>query len=88
MKSTEIYFFILWKTSFEQGDHVSGYPAHVFLKNINVYATTNPKHTLKIAGDAFKLAERGNIKKLVVFQQEKEEIRKFGKKGVVIYNKR
>ncbi len=52
---------------------------------INTYATTNPKHTLKIAQDVFKLAERGNIKKLVVFQQSKDGLRKFGSKGITIF---
>ncbi|MFR5684675.1 MAG: hypothetical protein ACLUD1_11680 [Clostridia bacterium] len=65
-------------------DEVRRLPSNV--KDINVYATTNPKHTLKIARDAFKLAERGNIEKLVVFQQEKKGNRKFGRKGKVIYN--
>jgi len=31
VKSAEIYFFILWITSLEQGDHVNGYLAHVIL---------------------------------------------------------
>lgn len=57
------------------------------ITNVNIYATTNPKHTLKIARDAFKLAERGNIKKLVVFQQEKDGIRKFGRRGKSIYKR-
>lgn len=43
---------------------------------------------MKIVRDAFKLAERGNIEKLVVFQQEKNGNRKFGRKGKVIYNNR
>lgn len=52
---------------------------------INIYSTTNPKHTVKIAQDVFKLAERGNIKKLVVYQQSKDGIRKFGDKGKTIF---
>ena len=36
---------------------------------VNVFPTTNAKRTKKIVGDVFKLADRGNIKKLVVFQQ-------------------
>lgn len=67
-------------------DEVRRLPSNV--KDINVYATTNPKHTLKIVRDAFKLAERENIEKLVVFQQEKNGNRKFGRKGKVIYNNR
>lgn len=57
------------------------------IDSINIYATTNPKHTLKITRDVFKLAERGNVKKLVVYQQNKDGIRKFEKKGIVIFNK-
>lgn len=53
---------------------------------VNVFAATNPKHTKQIAGDAFKLAERGNIKKLLVFPQSNKGERKFGRKGKMIYN--
>lgn len=65
-------------------DEVRNLPRNV--TDINVFPTTNPKHALKIARDVFKLAERGNIKKLVVFPQEKTGIRKFARKGKVIYN--
>lgn len=65
-------------------DEVRNLPSNV--KDINVYATTNPKHTLKISRNAFKLAERGNVEKLVVFQQERNGNRKFMKKGKTIYN--
>ena len=65
-------------------DEVRNLPRNV--TDVNVFPTTNPRHTLKIARDAFKLAERGNIKKLVVFPQEKTGIRKFARKGKVIYN--
>lgn len=65
-------------------DEVRNLPSNV--RNINVYATTNPKHTLKISRDAFKLAERGNIEKLVVFQQEKSGNRKFIRNGKKIYS--
>lgn len=65
-------------------DEVRNLPINV--KDINVYATTNPKHTLKISRNAFKLAERGNVEKLVVFQQERKGNRKFMKKGKTIYN--
>lgn len=57
------------------------------VNNINIYATTNPKHTSQISDKAFKLAGRENIKKLVVFQQEKDGARKFGSTGIVIYNR-
>lgn len=65
-------------------DEVRNLPRNV--TDINVFPTTNPKHALKIARDVFKLAERGNIKKLVVFPQEKTGIRKFARKGKVVYN--
>ena len=55
------------------------------VNSVNIYATTNPKHTSQIVENAFKLAMRGNINKLVVFQQEREGLRKFGSKGIVIY---
>jgi len=54
------------------------------VKRVNIYATTNPKHTLKIASSAFKLADRGNIDKLVVFQQGKDGARRFERKGRTI----
>lgn len=52
-------------------DEVRNLPRNV--TDVNVFPTTNPRHTLKIARDAFKLAERGNIKKLVVFHRRKQE---------------
>lgn len=55
---------------------------------MNVFPTTNAKHTKKIAGDVFKLAERGNVKKLVVFPQSNRGKRKFEEKGKVIYDYR
>ena len=44
---------------------------------INIYATTNPKHTFYIAQDALKLSDRGNIKHVFVYQQERENGRHF-----------
>lgn len=67
-------------------DEVRGLPSNV--TTVNIFPTTNPKHTKQIAGDAFKLAERGNIKKLVVFQQSNKGARRFESKGKVIYNYR
>lgn len=55
---------------------------------VNVFPTTNAKHTKKIVGDVFKLADRGNIKKLVVFQQSNKGKRKFEENGKVIYDYR
>ena len=64
-------------------DEVRNLPRNV--TDVNVFPTTNPKHALKIARDVFKLAERGNIEKLVVFPQDNKGIRKFAKKGEIIY---
>lgn len=55
---------------------------------VNVFPTTNAKHTKKIAGDAFKLADRGNVKKLVIFPQDNKGERKFEEKEKIIYNYR
>jgi len=66
-------------------NEVRGLPDNV--KAINVYATTNPKHTLKIACDVFKMAERGNIERLVVFQQEPNGCRRFSKSGKIIFGR-
>ena len=57
------------------------------IQTINLFATTNPKHTFQIAQGAFKLAERGNIKKLVVYQQSADYSRKFKPKGKTIYSR-
>lgn len=53
--------------------------------NINIFATTNPKHTKCIVEQAFKLADRGNINKLYVFKQESTANRMFKEKGVKVY---
>lgn len=55
---------------------------------VNVFPTTNAKHTKKIAEDVFKLAERGDVKTLVVFQQSHKRKRKFEENGKVIYDYR
>ncbi len=65
-------------------DEVRGLPHNVTI--VNVFPTTNPKHAKKIVRDTFKLAERGNIKKLLVFPQDNKGIRRFAKKGKVIYD--
>lgn len=52
---------------------------------INIFATTNPKHTKYIVEQAFKLADRGNINKLYVFQQESTGNRVFKEKGIKVY---
>lgn len=50
---------------------------------VNVYATTNPKHNYEIAKQAFSLGNRGNVKKLNVYQQEKDGKRIFKKKKTI-----
>ena len=52
---------------------------------LNIYATTNPKHTLQIAKRAFSLAERGNILGLYVFQQNANNERIFDSKAKKIF---
>lgn len=64
-------------------DEVRKLPAN--MTTLNLFAATNAKHTKQIAEDAFKMAERGNIKKLVVFQASEKDKWKFEKKGKVIY---
>ena len=54
---------------------------------VNVFATTNPLNTKKIVQEAFKLGGRDIIKKIVVFQQSNNGIRKFGAKGVQVYKR-
>lgn len=55
---------------------------------VNIFATTNPKHTRQIVENAFKMAERGNVKKLVVFPQSNKGMRRFKRKGKIMYNLR
>ena len=47
---------------------------------VNIYSTTNPRHNYEIAKQAFSLANRGNLKELYIYQQEKDNERKFLKK--------
>ena len=47
---------------------------------VNIYSTTNPRHNYEIARQAFSLANRGNIKELYIYQQEKENTRKFSER--------
>lgn len=57
------------------------------LKNINVYATTNPLNTVNMVNNAFKLGERGNVDMISVFQQKQTGMRKFRKEGIVVYKR-
>lgn len=55
---------------------------------INVFSTTNPKHTMSIARRVFKTANRANVKHLYVFQQNRNmasKKRRFESKGHKIY---
>lgn len=52
---------------------------------LNIYATTNPKHTLQIAKRAFSLADRGNILELYVFQQNNNDERMFNSRAKKIF---
>ena len=52
---------------------------------INVYATTNPLNTKHIAKRAFGLGARGNVEHLYVFQQRRDERRRFEEKGRKIF---
>ena len=57
------------------------------IKKVNVYATTNPLNTKNIASSAFKLGGRDNFNEVRVFQQERDGIRKFNNKGIVVYKR-
>ena len=58
------------------------------IKTVNIFATTNPQNTMNIANNAFKLGERGNLDKVIVFQQERTgNPREFEKKGKVVYKR-
>lgn len=52
---------------------------------VNIYATTNPMNTLHIIRSTFKMANRGNIEHVFVYQQNGSGMRKFNKKGHKIY---
>lgn len=55
------------------------------INRINIYATTNPMNTLRIIRTVFKMADRGNIDHIFVYQQENKGIRVFCEKGYKIY---
>lgn len=57
------------------------------LKNINVYATTNPLNTVNMVNGAFKLGERGTVDMISVFQQKQTGMRKFKKEGKIVYRR-
>lgn len=55
------------------------------INRINIYATTNPMNTLRIIRTTFKMADRGNIDHIFVYQQKNKGIRVFCEKGYKIY---
>ncbi len=66
---------------------VSGLPNNV--ETIHLFSTLNPKHSLWIANNVFKMAGRCQVKALKVFQQShKSGNWNFAEKGVVIYDER
>ena len=52
---------------------------------VNIYATTNPMNTMHIARRVFRMANRGNVKHIFVYQQMRTEERNFETKGYKIY---
>ena len=52
---------------------------------VNIYATTNPKNTVQIILSTFKMADRGNVEHVFVYQQENSGKRRFNKEGHKIY---
>lgn len=57
------------------------------IKKVNIYATTNPHNTMKIAQDAFKLGERSSLDLITVFQQKRTGSRKFEQAGKIVYKR-
>ena len=47
---------------------------------LNIFSTTNPRNTYEIVKKAISLAERGNVKYINVFQQNRDGIRNFDDK--------
>lgn len=67
-------------------NEVRNLPQH--FRKINIYASTNPQNTMKIAQDAFKVGERGNLDLVTVFPQKgAADNWKFEKKGKIIYKR-
>ncbi|MCQ2524457.1 MAG: hypothetical protein MJ123_08960 [Lachnospiraceae bacterium] len=66
---------------------VSGLPNNV--ETIHLFSTLNPKHSLWIANNVFKLAGRCQVKALKVFPQSyKNGNWNFAEKGIIIYDER
>lgn len=47
---------------------------------LNIFSTTNPKHTYEIMREAVPQGQRGNVKHINVFQQRDDKDRKFNSK--------
>jgi len=62
---------------------IRGLPQHV--TEINVFATTNPSNTYRIAKEAFSTAGRDRIKHLYAFQQGRNDERDFETSRLKIY---
>ena len=54
------------------------------VEQVNIFSTTNPWHTYQIASNVFTTGDRNNIQRIVVYQQEKDGNRIFGKKGKIV----
>lgn len=52
---------------------------------VNIYATTNPMNTVQIIRSTFKMADRGNVEHVFVYQQGSSGKRRFNEKGHKIY---
>lgn len=52
---------------------------------VYVYATTNPKHNYEIAKKVFALANRGNLKGLFIYQQDRYGERNFTQRSKNLY---
>ena len=51
---------------------------------INIFATTHAQHNYEIAKQSLALANRGNVDRVFIYQQEKEKDRKFIQKYKVV----
>ncbi len=51
---------------------------------INIFATTHAQHNYEIAKQSLTLADRGNVDRVFIYQQEKDKDRKFTKEYKVI----
>ncbi len=55
------------------------------IQRVNIFATTNPMNTKQIARAVFKMADRGNVDHIYVYQQKRTGFRLFRNKGYKIY---